>query len=608
MRAVTRLNDRAKSDVISPEQAGSLSGLFYERVKRTPQALAYRFYDEQKECWSDLNWAEAGAQVARWQAALAAENLQPGDRVGVMMQNCPEWMMFDQAALANGLVVVPLYTQDRAENAAYILQNSGAKLLLVGNQEHWDSLQPVMKSLGFLTRIVSLRHIDTAGRPDARLRTVGEWLPDNAELVRGNGEPDGLATIVYTSGTTGRPKGVMLSHHNILWNAHRSLQVVSCHPADLFLSFLPLSHTLERTAGYYLPMMAGAAVAYNRAVPLLADDLVAVRPTVLMSVPRIFERVYNKIQAGLDEKPALARSLFKLAVETGWRHFEHQQGRAAWSPRLLLWPLLYRLVGRKVMAKLGGRMRLAVVGGAPLPLGVARLFIGLGLPMIQGYGLTETSPVISVNPIERNDPNGVGCLLQDVEARIGDNDELLVRGPGLMQGYWANEKATREVIDSQGWLHTGDKARIENDQLYITGRLKEIIVLANGEKVPPADMEMSICMDPLFEQALVVGDNHPYLTAVVVLNPEQFQDLCNQAGVASCDEAVCTSSRIKELVLERVAKQISTFPGYAQVRGVRCTLDPWTIESGLITPTLKLKRDKVYQRFQADVEAMYSNG
>ncbi len=601
------MNKKPDQHVISPEEAGTLAGLFYERVKRSPDALAYRFYDDQDERWTDLSWAEVGRQVARWQGALAGENLHPGDRVAVMMQNCPEWVMFDQAALAKGLVVVPLYTQDRAENAAYILQNSGAKLLVIGGQEHWDSLQPVMAELGFLSRIITLRHIDTAGHVDRRLKTAGEWLPDTAELVRATGDKDALATIVYTSGTTGRPKGVMLSHHNILWNAYRSLQVVSCHPDDLFLSFLPLSHTLERTAGYYLPMMAGAAVAYNRAINLLADDLVAIRPTVLMSVPRIFERVYNKIQTGLEEKSPLARGLFKLAVDTGWRRFEHQQGRATWSPRLLLWPLLYRIVGRKVMARLGGNMRLAVVGGAPLSLGVARLFIGLGLPMVQGYGLTETSPVISVNPLENNDPSSVGCLLQDVEARIGDNDELLMRSPGVMLGYWANEKATREIIDPQGWLHTGDKARIENNQLYITGRLKEIIVLANGEKVPPADMEMTICMDPLIDQAMVVGDNQPYLSALLVINPEQFDVACSELGLAPCDASACASSRVNQFVLERVAKRLSSFPGYARIHMVKCTLEPWTIEDGLITPTLKLKRDKVHQRFQADIDAMYRN-
>jgi len=601
------MKQQAELDLITPEQAGTLSGLFYERVQRSPDKVAYRFYDTATDSWNDLTWSDAGKQVARWQAALVAEGLQAGDRVAVIMQNCPEWVMFDQAALANGLVVVPLYTQDRAENAAYILQNAGVKVLLIGGQEHWDSLQPVREQLGFLARIISLSHIDSGGQPDSRLKTVGEWLPDQAELIRSERDKDALATIVYTSGTTGRPKGVMLSHHNILWNAYGSLQVVQCQPDEVFLSFLPLSHTLERTAGYYLAMMVGATVAYNRSIPQLGEDLLIIKPTILISVPRIFERVYNKIQLGLEEKSPLARALFSLAVNTGWRRFEYQQGRAGWSPKLLLWPLLNKIVAGKVMEKLGGRMHLAVVGGAPLPGGVAHLFIGLGLPMIQGYGLTETSPVISVNPIENNDPSGVGCLLPDVEARIGEQDELQVRSPGVMLGYWANEQATRDMIDSDGWLYTGDKARIENGQVYITGRIKEIIVLANGEKVPPADMEMAICMDALFEQALVIGDNRPYLTALVVLNPEQWEPLARKLGMDPGDTTACHSSRVNEVVLERVANQISSFPGYARIRKVRCQLEPWSIEDGLITPTLKLKRSKVYERFESEINGMYED-
>ncbi len=599
------MNDDSESHLVTPEQAVTLSGLFFERVKRSPGALAYRYYDQEDEDWKDITWSEAGQEVARWQAALAAENLQPGDRVAVLMQNCPQWVMFDQAALANGLVVVPLYTQDRAENVAYILQNAGVKALLIGGQEHWDALHAVWDQLGFLNRIVSLEHIDSSAHADPRLRTVGEWLPDEAEPVRVNWDKDALATIVYTSGTTGRPKGVMLSHYNILWNAHRSLQVVKRTPDELFLSFLPLSHTLERTAGYYLPMMLGAAVAYNRSIPQLGEDLLAVRPTLLISVPRIFERVYNKIHAGLEEKSPIARALFRMAVNVGWRRFEFQQGRAGWTPGLLLWPLLNKLVAGKVMEKLGGRMRLAVVGGAPLPFDVARLFIGLGLPMIQGYGLTETSPVISVNPLENNDPRSVGCLLEDVEARIGDKDELLIKSPGLMLGYWANEKATREVIDEDGWFHTGDKARLDNGQLYITGRLKEIIVLANGEKISPADMEMAITADPLFEQAMIVGDNRPYLTALLVLEPDQWKAFAGQLGVDHDKLESCNSPRVSAAILERVAKQISAFPGYAKIHNVYCQLEPWTIEDGLITPTLKLKRDKVCEHYARQIEEMY---
>lgn len=601
------MNSSDRSNYVTPEEAGTLSGLFYQRVKRTPDLLAYRYYDQVTESWRDLNWKQAGDQVARWQAALAGEKLAAGERVAVMMNNCPEWMMFDQAALGNGLVVVPLYTQDRPENVAYILENAGVKLLLIGDQEHYDSLRPVWSQLGFLDRVLSISHINTGGTADPLLKTVGEWLPDHAELSDYQTDKDSLATIVYTSGTTGRPKGVMLSHYNILWDAYQSLQIVPCKSSELFLSFLPLSHTLERTAGYYLPIMAGAAVAYNRSIPQLAEDLLAVKPTILMSVPRIFERVYNKIQAGLEEKPPLARKLFQLAVDTGWRRFQYQQGRAGWHFSLLFWPVLNRLVGAKVMEKLGGRMHFAVIGGAPLPSAVARLFISLGLPMLQGYGLTETSPVISVNAVDDNDPESVGLVLSGTEVRIAEKDELQVRSPSVMLGYWRNEQATRDIIDSDGWLHTGDKARIENNHLYITGRLKEIIVLANGEKVPPADMEMAICMDNLFEQAMVIGDNRPYLCALVVFDAEQWPVFAREMGLDPDSATACKSERVNKIILERIARQLSSFPGYAQVRKVSCQTKAWSIEDGLITPTLKLKRNRIYEAFRDDIDTMYEN-
>ncbi len=600
------MTDRPRH-LITPDDAKTLDGLFYARVQRTPDQLAYRHYDESCDMWRDLSWADMSRQVARWQAALAGEELQRGDRVAVIMQNCPEWAMFDQAALANGLVVVPLYAQDRAENIAYILQDAGVKLLLLGGQEHWDSIQPVVDQLGFLTSIITVWHIDTATHRDVRLKTVGEWLPDRAELMPSSWDKNSLASIVYTSGTTGRPKGVMLSHDNILSNAYASLQLVSCASDEIFLSFLPLSHTLERTAGYYLPMMAGAAVAYNRSIPQLADDLIAVRPTIMIAVPRIFERIYNKIQSGLTEKSSLARALFNISVDIGWHRFEHQQKRASWHPKLLFWPLFNLLVAQKVLKKLGGRMNLAVVGGAPLPFDVARLFLALGLPMIQGYGLTETSPVISVNPIKNNDPKGVGVMLNGIEAQISERGELLVRGPGVMLGYWANETATGDMIDADGWLHTGDKARIDGGQLYITGRLKEIIVLSNGEKIPPADMETTIAGDPLFEQVLLVGDGRPFLSALAVLNPELLLTLAEQAGLDPDTENACNSARIKEMVLEKIATQISSFPGYARIHAVHCTIDPWTIEDGLVTPTLKLKRETIVHRFEAAITEMYRN-
>jgi len=591
---------------ISADEAVTLAGLFRERVRRTPDKVAYRQYDATCDQWLDTTWKEMGAEVARWQAALANEGLQHGDRVAVLLRNCKEWVTFDQAALGCGLVVVPLYTDDRPESAAYILNHSGARVLLLQGQERWDGLLRVRDQLGGLVRILTLEPVNVPA-DEHRVRSIAEWLPDGSAALRSDdGEPGELATIVYTSGTTGRPKGVMLSHYNILFNSDSALDIVQMWPDDLLLSFLPLSHTFERTVGYYIPMMVGATIAYARSIPELGEDLLTIRPSLMISVPRIYERVYNKIQAGLAEKSPLATRLFNLAVDTGWKRFQYHQGRGSWHASFLLWPLLDKLVASKIMAKLGGNMHMAASGGAPLPTPIAKVFIGLGLNLIQGYGLTETSPILTANPEHDNDPASVGIPLRGLELRIGDNEELLARGPSIMLGYWDNPQATAEAIDADGWFHTGDKARIVNNHVYITGRLKEIIVLANGEKVPPADMEMAIALDPLFEQVMVIGDSRPYLSAIVVLNPEQWQLKARALQLDPDDPAALRQESVEQALCSKLATRLTEFPGYAQVHRVTCTLEPWSIENEMITPTLKLKRNRIVEHFAADIERMYA--
>ena len=523
-----------KTDYISAEQAGTLYGLFSQRLARTPDLVAYRSYSNQTQSWYDTTWREVSQQVARWQAALKAENLEAGDRVALNLRNAKEWVFFDQAAMGLGLIVVPLYPDDRPDNVAYILQDADVKLLLLQNSAQWKRLQPS------LTDEHNLRRVIIANQDEAQITTpavfVQDWLPASAgDISAWDADPHQLASIIYTSGTTGRPKGVMLSHHNMLSVASGALQYFDIFPEDLFLSFLPLSHTLERTAGYYLPIMAGATVAYSRGIPQLADDMLMVKPTILIAVPRIFERIFTRLQSQLAQKPAISRFLFRANSSIGWSKFNYQQGRQGWRPGFVLLPLLNKLVAQKVHQRLGGRVRLAVSGGAPLPIQAAKLFIGLGLKLIQGYGLTETSPVVSVNEPDNNVPSSVGRAIPGVAVKIGDNDELLVRGPGNMMGYWNNHKATAQTINAEGWLHTGDQARIDaSGHIHITGRIKDILVLSNGEKVPPSDMESAIQSDEHFEQALIVGENsfwlvsftsHSLLFVQKILNPREPEAL-----------------------------------------------------------------------------------
>ncbi len=500
----------------------TLPELLHWRVKATPAAEAYRHFDATARRWVSQSWREIDAGFELWRRALAAEEFAPGERVAILMPNGIAHIAMDQAALSRGLVPVPMHAVDNPDSIAYVLVDSGALLLFVDTLERWQAIVATGQPLDHLKRVVCA---DAGGliTPDARIVGLDHWLAQaagaTAPLPNVVIQPDDLAAIVYTSGTTGRPKGVMLSHCNVVANVKAIARRIKAEPHDVFLSFLPLSHTFERTGGYYYPIAAGACVAYARSVPQLSEDLKRVRPTVLVSVPRIYERIYALIMQHRASAGSIERALLDLTIAVGGRRFDARQRHGV--PSLLdrlAWPLLKRLVADKVLARLGGRLRVAVSGGAPIAQPVIRLFLALGLDVLQGYGMTETSPVVSVNTIDDNDPHSVGHVLDGVEARLGENDELLVRGPSVMLGYWHKPDETRRVKDADGWLHTGDQARIENGRITITGRIKDILVTSTGEKIAPVDLETAILADPLFEQALVVGEQRPFLTALVVLN------------------------------------------------------------------------------------------
>ena len=609
------------TDIITPQIAKTIPRLFLERVRRTPHACAYRQFNAAKSHFEEVTWEEMSRLASRWQSALRREGLIAGDRVAIMLKNCLEWVLFDLAALGLDMITVPLFANDRPENFAYILKETGARLLLIEGEEPWLRIGQVKDRLPGVERIITLQpichlnsHPDDNRGPavanmaqDPRLSELAAWLPEkNGEYMAGHPESTELATIVYTSGTTGIAKGVMLSHANILENAFACLQREAIYPNDLFLSFLPLSHTFERTVGYYLPMMAGACVAYARSIDKLSEDLRMLQPTVLNSVPRIYERIHKKVISGLDDKTALFRHLFCLAVNTGWKRFLHRQGRIRWSPALLLWPLLNGIVASRLRSGFGGRLRLSISGGAPLALPVMRVFIGLGLNILQGYGLTETSPVISFNTTHDNVPASVGRSIPGVETAMAANGELLVMGPNVMLGYWRNKAATQAVLDGEGWFHTGDLAKIDElGHITIAGRLKEIIVLSTGEKVPPEDLECAIAVDPLFEQVMVVGEGRSYLAALVVLNRARWTKLAASHAMDSDRPEPPTGKAVETILLAKIARRIARFPGYAQIRRVCATFAPWGIEEGLITATLKLRRKEMLVKFEREVESLF---
>jgi len=591
----------------------TLPELLALRARLTPAAEAYRQCDSATGQWTGLTWAQTHERVQQWSRAMAASGLPAGARVAILLPNGLDAMSIDQAVLATGCVPVPLHAIDNPGSIAYILADAEVSLLVVADMAQWERIRAVGTPLPHLLGVVVAGPVAEATPGDVPVAPLSAWLahaaPDTP-LPPPPG-PGDLAAIVYTSGTTGKPKGVMLTHANVIADVKAVLARIVPTPDDVFLSFLPLSHTFERTGGYYLPMAAGSCVAYARSVAQLAEDLRTVRPTVLVSVPRIYERVHAKLIEKLSPSPFKMR-LFQAAQSVGWQRFRAaqrlpaapQDGAGGWL-RALPWPLLRALVARPLLAQFGGRVRVAVSGGAPLSPTIAQCFLGLGLPLVQGYGMTETTPVVSVNTLEDNDPATVGRALPGVEVRIGENRELQVRGPIVMKGYWKRPEDTVRILSGDGWLGTGDQAEIVDGRIRILGRIKEIIVTSTGEKVPPGDLELAITGDALFGQAFVVGEQRPFIACVAVVQPEEWRQLARQLGLDPGDDASLAHPSVQRAALARIERQAASFPRYAVPRAVHLVREPWTIENTFMTPTLKLKRNNLSAHYAQAIEAMY---
>ena len=489
---------------------------------------------------------------------------------GSLLPNGIDAVCFDQGALIVGLVPVPLHIIDTPANCAYILEDSDTKLLVTVNRARWHAIQATGADLSQLRTVV---YIDDESEPESkevRSVNVAEWLKEGESVLTlpPGPEEEDLAALVYTSGTTGKPKGVMLTHKNIMSDISALLYNIAPNPSDTWLSFLPLSHTFERTTSYYIGLGMGNKVTFSRGVARILDDLKLVRPSIMMSVPRVFEKVAAKINERLKQKGAVSRLVFNAAVDAGYRNFCRCNGLPVDSAvpaafDRLMDPLYDKLVRNQIKNSFGGRMRVAVSGGAALSPEVAKTIIGLGIEIFQGYGMTETSPIISVNKIGANHPDTVGPILEGIEAKLGEKDELLVRGPQVMRGYWKRPEDTFKTLDPEGWLSTGDQADIlPGNYLKIKGRIKEIIVTSTGEKVPPVDIEQAIETDPLFDQAMVYGDNRPFIVGLLVLNKDNFERFVVSLNLDPKDPEILTNKAVIREILKRIKTACKSFPQY----------------------------------------------
>ena len=586
------------------------------RARQIPQTVALRQYDRKAKAWEDVTYASLDKQITAWRRALEALHLERGARVAILLNNSVDAVLADQAVLANGLIPVPLHAIDTPGSSAFVLIDSQSSTLITNKADRWGLIEKTNVPMPDLKHVILTEETGISEKDEHRqILSKDIWLAsgkDIQELPEGP-KPEDLAAIVYTSGTTGRPKGVMLTHHNVVENVIATLIHIAPAPKPgyVFLSFLPLSHTFERTAGYYLALGMGCTITYNRSIMLLAEDLRTVKPDVLISVPRIYEKIYARINEQLGKKPAIARWLFNCAVSVGWRKFCAENKlpipKSPWQfADSFTGPILKKLVADKVLEQFGGNLKVAIAGGAALNGKVARVFGGLGLAPIQGYGMTEASPIIAGNSLTINQPDTVGKLFSNLQMRLApETHEIQIRGSSIMKGYWKRPEDTARVLDSEGWLSTGDVGEInESGLLRIKGRIKEIIVTSTGEKVPPVDLELALETDPLFSQAYVVGENKPFISAVTVLNPEEWKKLAAELKV-SANEASLKLTSVRTAILKRVKAAAADFPHYALPRKVLLTLKPWTIENGLLTPTLKLKRTPLAKFFKKEIDEIY---
>lgn len=585
------------------------------RTAVAPHTEALRQFDRRSNTWERISYRDLSERIMVWRRAFAKLGLERGDRVAILLPNGVDSVCCDQAVLANGYVPVPLHAIDTAGSSAYIIADSEAKVLVTTRQNRWDSIYLAHTVMPKLKEVIFTEESAPEHRNDGvRHWDLENWLAtghDVTELPEGPQEDD-LAAIVYTSGTTGRPKGVMLTHKNVVSNVVNTLKTVLPAPGSVFLSFLPVSHTFERQCGYYLALGMGCTIVYTRSIQQLAEDFRIVRPNVIISVPRIYERIYAKVQAKLARESAFVRFMFNWAVEVGWRRFCKRFGMpvektsTSWLDPVI-WPVLDRLVSRTLLDQFGGQVQIAISGGAALSSKIAKVFCGLGLVITQGYGMTESSPIIAGNSTSYNHPHTVGKPLPATQVRLGADNEIQVKSDSIMKGYWNRPQDTKDAFTEDGWFKTGDVGEFDDEgYLRIVGRIKEIIVTSTGEKVPPADLEQAIEIDPLFEQSYVIGENRPFISTIIVLNKEEWKKLATTLNLDPNDPESLHATVTRNAVLKRIKAAAKDFPQYALPRNAWLTLDPWTIDNELLTPTLKLKRKALAQKYAPQIQTLYA--
>jgi long-chain acyl-CoA synthetase len=609
-RTATALKATSTLVPLAPVERDTILKLFLGAVDKfaRPDALQHKAGGR----WIPISHQELEQRVAAFAAGLQAAGIGAGARVAILSENRPEWAITDYAVLGIHGIDVPLYPTLPANQVEYILRDSGAAAVCVSTAAQLAKIQEIRADLPDLRLVVCFEgaggHADVRafedviadGKKAIADGRAGDFRRQALEVSR-----DDVATLIYTSGTTGAPKGVMLTHWNLCSNvaACRQHEVLDPRPGDVALSFLPLSHVFERMVDYWY-FDSGIGIAYAESMDRVADNLVEVRPTVAVSVPRLFEKIYSKVTGATGVKKMIvdwARKTGEAVVDA------RMAGREAGRLTAMQYRLADRLVFSKLRERTGGRLGTFISGGAPLAPGIARFFWAAGLPVYEGYGLTETSPVIAVNKPAKWRLGTVGPIVPGVEAAISHEGEILTRGPHVMKGYWNNPDATAEIIDDDGWFHTGDIGELEDGFLRITDRLKNIIVTAGGKNVAPAPMENLAAMSPFVAQVVMIGDRRAFPSLLVVPDYEQLDAWAKAQGIGTGDRAALVREpRVQELFERETLGRLTGFARYEVPKKVLVIADEFTIDNGLLTPKLSIKRHLVERKYAAEIDALYT--
>ena len=569
---------------------------FVETASRYPKRPALKF--KYHGAYIGLSFFELAQRVSVLARGMKSLGISAGERVAIVSENRTEWVRADLASMTLGAIVIPVHTTLSPQIIKHILLDSGTTRVFVSNQIQYNKLLRIVDELPELKTVIyfSLDHPEHLGGSKelislAEVMAVGERLPDQIELPT---DPDAVASIVYTSGTTALPKGVMLTHRNFLFDGEAAVTAVPVSHRDTLLSFLPLSHVLERTAGYYAPLLLrGSCIAYAESIKTLAQNLREVKPTILVSVPRVFEKTHQAIWEKVKSSPGWKQSLFLWALKQEKGTIGHWVGDL--------------LVFKKIRRSLGGRLRLSISGGASLNHKLARFFDRIGLLIVEGYGLTETAPVATVNRPDNFKFGTVGQQLPGVEVTLAPDKEILVRGPNIMKGYYQNEALTRQAIDEAGWFHTGDLGFLTQDGfLVVIGRKKEMISLSNGKIAWPEQLELLLTNDRFIAQAMVLGNNKSYLAALIVPEWQEVNRSLTELGIASSEPDILVKNpKLQELFVTRVEKINEQLADWEKIQRFMLLPQEFAQTRDELTPTLKLRRATIEDHYKKQIESMY---